>query len=395
MAFDFMRVNGMRFPEASPGLCASVPLCPDRLNVLQCFALGGTEAQRLRDTETRRHEGTHSPSRLRCNLDQDRGVSRSVPRKTVVALVMFALVWAASTSPRAAAQDDDTIKLESDLVTVDVAAVNARGEPVTDLKATEIRLFEDGAPRPIDFFASASLPDLARPLAVVIALDTSGSITREELEVQRRAAQQFADLVRPESLFAVVAYNHEVKVLQKFTSEKRDVSKAFDKIRDVGGATRIFDALDQSVSMLAKTPTTRQGRKMRRIIVTITDGIDSSSTISALELIRRATAANATIYSITLPSYIQALDGTRRRSLTILDAHGIVPATGGVDFSADGDDYAPYFRAIAGDASGGYQLAFYPSDAARRDGKSHALRVEVTRPGVELRASRQAYEIRR
>ena len=236
---------------------------------------------------------------------------------------------------------------------------------------------------------------MSRPLAVVIALDTSGSITRDELEIQRRAALQFADLVRPESLFAVVAYNHEVKVLQKFTAEKRDISKAFDKIKDVGGATRIFDALDQSVSMLAKTPSTRSGRQLRRIVVPITAGIDSSSTINSIELIRRAVAANATIYSITLPSYIQALDGTRRRALTILDAHGIVPATGGVDFSADGDDYAPCFKAIAGDAAGGYQVAFYPSDAAKRDGKPHAVRIEVTRPGVQLRSSRQSYEILR
>jgi hypothetical protein len=134
---------------------------------------------------------------------------------------------------------------------------------------------------------------------------------------------------------------------------------------------------------------------MRRIVVTITDGIDSSSTINSIELIRRAVAANATIYSITLPSYIQALDGTRRRALTILDAHGIVPATGGVDFSADGNDYAPFFKAIAGDAAGGYQVAFYPSDAAKRDGKPHAVRIEVTRPGVQLRSSRQSYEILR
>lgn len=311
----------------------------------------------------------------------------------VVASVLLLLI--SSPLPRAAAQDDDVVKLESDLVTIDIAATNAKGEPVSDLKVSEIRLLEDGTGRPIDFFASSTLPDQARPLAVVLALDTSGSITREELEVQRRAAMQFTEFLRPESLFAVVAYNHEVKVLQKFTANKRDVSRAFDKIREVGGATRIFDALDQSVSMLAKTPTTRSGRKMRRIIVTITDGIDSSSTINSIELIRRATVASATIYSITLPSYIRALDGSRHRALTILDAHGIVPATGGVDFSADGNDYAPYFKAIAGDASGGYQLAFYPSDAARRDGKPHSLRVEVTRPGVKLRASRQSYEILR
>lgn len=317
-----------------------------------------------------------------------------MPSYLLTSVAFLALFLAALPVVPAVAQDD-IVKLESDLVTIDIAATDAKGEPVTDLKAGDIRLLEDGTGRPIDFFASAATPGQARPLAVVLALDISGSITRNELEVQRRAAMQFAGLVRPESLFAVVAFNHEVRVLQKFTSDKRDIDRAFDRIKDVGGATRIFDALDQSVSMLAKTPTTRSGRKMRRIVVTITDGIDSSSTINSIELIRRATAAGATIYSITLPSYIRSLDGTRRRALTILDAHGVVPATGGVDFSADDDDYEPYFKAIAGDAAGGYQIAFYPSEAARRDGRPHALRVEANRPGVSLRASRQNYEIPR
>ena len=192
-----------------------------------------------------------------CNLEECDGVSRPVRRNVLASLILVAVISTVTAAPVAAAQDDEIVRLESDLVTVDVAATNARGEPVTDLKLDEIRLFEDGAARPIDFFASAALPDVTRPLAVVIALDTSGSITRDELEIQRRAALQFADLVRPESLFAVVAYNHEVKVLQKFTAEKRDISKAFDKIKDVGGATRIFDALDQSVSMLCLLYTSR------------------------------------------------------------------------------------------------------------------------------------------
>lgn len=297
-------------------------------------------------------------------------------------------------APPVRAQDEDTVTLDSDLVVVDLAATNAKGEQVTDLRQDEIRLFEDGVERKADFFASATSPDGSRPLAVVIALDISGSITREELEVQRRAVLAFADLVRPESMFAVVAFNHEVRVLQKFTSDRRDVGKAFERIREVGGATRIFDALDQSVTMLSRTPATRGGRKLRRIVVTITDGIDSSSTIHPLELIRRAAAVNTTVYSVTLPSYIQSLDGKRKRVMTILDAHGIVPATGGVDFSADGNDYLPFFRAVADDATRGYQLAFYPSEAARKDGRAHAIRVEVTRPGVSLRASRQSYEIR-
>ena len=63
-----------------------------------------------------------------------------------------------------------------------------------------------------------------------------------------------------------------------------------------------------------------------------------------------------------------------------------------MDFSADSYDFTPIFRAIAEETASSYQVAFYPPEANRRDGKFHQLRVEVTRPGVTLRASRQGYQ---
>ncbi len=302
------------------------------------------------------------------------------------------MLASATVRSRQKTPSDEILTLDSDLVTVDLTVTNAKGEFVTDLKQNEIHLVEDGQPRGIDFFSASSQHDFKRPLACVIVLDISGSITRREVEIQRDAAQKFVGLVRPESLFAVIAFNQEVKVLQKFTNDAAGIGKAFDKIKDTGGSTRLFDTLDQAVTMLSKAPLTRGGRRLRRVVVVITDGYDSSSTIAPAELIRRAAAAGASIYSITLPSYMATLDGHRERVITILDAHGVVPATGGLDFSADTDDYTPIFRAIADEVSSGYQLAFYPPDAKKRDGKFHTLRVEVSRPGVVVRPSRQGYQ---
>ena len=308
-------------------------------------------------------------------------------------LLTLVLVLACACGGAARAQDDgDEVRLDSDLVTLDLVVTDAKGDYVTDLKQSEIRLFEDGQPHGIDFFGASSQREPNRPLACVLALDLSGSITKQEVAVQREAAQRFVGLVRPESLFAVVGFNHEVRVVQKFTSDPKAVGKAFDRVGETGGSTRIFDTLDQAVTMLSKAPVARGGRRLRRVVVVITDGYDSASTIAPLELIRRASAAGVTIYSITLPSYMATLAGGRERVLTILDAHGVVPATGGMDFSADRRDYEAIFRAIAEEVAAGYQLAFYPSEAKRRDGKFHPVRVEVTRPGLKIRASRNGYE---
>ena len=305
--------------------------------------------------------------------------------------LLLALALVCSGAVRAQ-DDDDEVRLDTDLVAIDLVVTNAAGEYVTDLKQSEVRLFEDGQPRGIDFFSPASQLDANRPLACVIALDISGSLTKAELQLQREASQRFTGLVRPESLFGVIGFNHDVKVVQKLTNDPKAVGKAFDKLGQTGGATRIFDALDQAVTMLSKAPAARNGRRLRRVVVVVTDGYDNASTIVPTELVRRAAAAGVTVFSITLPSYATTLQGTRERVLTILEAHGVVAATGGKDYSADNGQYEPIFRAIAEEIASGYQLAIYPPDAKRRDGRFHPLRVEVTRPGVIVRSSRNGYE---
>jgi Ca-activated chloride channel family protein len=306
-------------------------------------------------------------------------------------LLAVALV-AAIAATSVAAPQDDVVSLDSDLVALELTVTDAKGEIVTDLREDEIHLFEDGEERAVDFFEASRKREMTRPVAVVLALDISGSLTREEVELQRESAMKFVGLVRPESLFSVLTFNHEVNVVQKFTNDAKSVGKAFDKLRDVGGSTRIFDSIDHAVRMLTKAPHSRGGRRLRRVVVVITDGFDNASTIAPSELVRRASAAGVTVYSITIPSYIRGLDGGRTRAITILDATRLVAATGGSDYSADSGDYTPIFKAIAEEISAEYQLAFYPADAKRKDGKFHTLRVEVSRPGVKVRASRQGYQ---
>lgn len=316
----------------------------------------------------------------------------NVTRRFLFVLALCAALAAPSVSARQEESRDDVVSLDSEIVTLELTATDAKGDFVTDLKQEEVRLFEDGNERKIDFFDVSHERAMTRPVAVVLALDISGSITPEEIALQRESAMRFVEIVRPESLFAVVSFNHEVNVLQKFTNEAKTVGKAFGKVRDIGGSTRLFDSIDLGIHMLTKAPRARAGRRYRRVVVVITDGFDNASTVVPSELVRRAAAAGVTIYSITLPSYMRSLDGSRARAITILDATRLIPATGGADFSADSSDYTPIFKAIAEEISSEYQIAFYPPEAKRRDGKFHALRVEVTRPGVRIRVSRQGYQ---
>jgi len=110
-----------------------------------------------------------------------------------------------------------TLRLETDVVTIDVIATDQNGNYVRDLRPEELQLVEDGRPRQFDLFAINNQSSLSRPLAVVFALDLSGSLKPEETVTLRESALKFIELVKGESVFAAMTFNHEVKIRQDFT----------------------------------------------------------------------------------------------------------------------------------------------------------------------------------
>lgn len=283
----------------------------------------------------------------------------------------------------------DQLRLVADLVVVDATVTDKNGHYIRGLKSDEFVVYEDGVAQKIEFFDANEELALTRPLAAVFALDLSGSIQPEELVKQRVAAESFIKLMRPGSVFAVLTFNYEVKVLQDFTGDAGKISQAFRKATQAGGSTRLFASVDRALAMLKRGPRFHEGRRIRRVVIVISDGIPTEP-VDQLDLIQRANDAEVTVYSITLPSYgYGQLSG--QRILTLLDVSGLVPMTGGKDFSADAGDFSPALRAIAEELRYSYTLAYYPPEKSRRDGRTHQIRVESTRPGAIVRVSRQAY----
>lgn len=323
-------------------------------------------------------------------------ITRTAPGSFIVdrrfALELIAAIIMAACLTVAASAQDDVIKLKADLVTVDATVTDKDGNFIRNLKADDFTVYEDGVPRQLDFFEASEQAALTRPLAVVVIIDQSGSIKPEEILRQREATANFMKLVRPESVFAVLSFNYETRVLQDFTSDPRKVSAAFEKIGEVTGSSRVFGSIDKAVAMLKRAPRFRQGRRLRRVAIVLTDGYANDAPPIQDDLIRRANDAEVTVYSITLPSYETGSGPTSRRIMTLLDVSRIVPLTGGMDFSADVRDFAPVFKSIAEEIRAGYTLAYYPPESSRRDGRVHQIRVECKRTGAIIRASRTSYQ---
>lgn len=300
------------------------------------------------------------------------------------------------TPPEPQDDQEDVVRIDTDLMLVDVTVTDKDGRPVRGLRSEDFKLYEDGVERPISFFNVERRDGDQRPVAVVFALDVSGSMTVEEIERLRGAMRSFSQQMagRP-FVFAVITFGMHVKIIQTFTSDLRKLDRAFERIaREPSGlSTHTYDAVDDAIRQLVRNaPRTRERRLMKRAVVIVTDGFPVGDTVSAQTVIERANAADVSLYTVTLPSYSRLLVSAERTPLpTPLDVSGLAERTGGTSVYATDKDFGPLFRALAEEVTSSYVLAFYPTEEKRRDGRFHTIRIEAPR-GLIVRQSRPGYK---
>jgi Ca-activated chloride channel family protein len=296
--------------------------------------------------------------------------------------------------------EDDVLKIDTDLILVDVSVTDAAGRAVKGLRPEDFKLFEDGEQRPVAFLNVERRAGAERPVAVVFAVDVSGSMTPEEMERLRSAMTAFSEKLsnRPAS-FALMSFGMNARVVQSFTSDPRKLEKALGKLaRETNGlSTHAYDAVDDAVRLLQRSaPRTLDRRLLKRAVVVVTDGFPVGDTVHPSTVIERANQAEVSVYTVTLPSYTRLLASNTPERVplpTPLDVSGLVEKTGGTNFYATAKDYDPLFKALAEEVTSTYVLAFYPPEEKRRDGRLHAIRVEGPR-GLSVRQNRTSYKSR-
>ena len=291
---------------------------------------------------------------------------------------------------------EDVIRVDTDLVSVDVTAIDSEGRPIRNLRPADFKVYSDDVEQQVSFFQIEKRSGEPRPLAVVFALDVSGSMTSEEMNRLRLALRSFSEQLSKHSvLYAVVTFGMKVKTVQKLTSEPNKLDEALERLtRDApsGLSTHTYDAVDDAIRMLVRNaPRTRERRLMKRTVLVVTDGFPVGDTVAPQTVIERANAADVSVFVVTLPSYSRMMASSAQTPLpTPLDVSGLAELTGGRNVYANERDYVPLFKSLAEEVSSAYVLAFYPPEEKRRDGKLHTIRVEGPR-GLTLRQSRLEY----
>src|SRR6185437_11482892 len=140
-----------------------------------------------------------------------------------------------------------TLHLNVKLVSVFVNVTDRNGAIVGGLTKNDFAVFEDGRPQKISVFERVS----ELPLNLTIAVDTSGSVSKD-LRAEAAAAHSFAqDILRPQDRMSVMQFATNVSVLTPFTDKVSAIDRGLKKMhRDF--ATALYDAIVQGSDALGK-----------------------------------------------------------------------------------------------------------------------------------------------
>src|SRR5215471_11353508 len=105
------------------------------------------------------------------------------------------------TQPEPPQGEVETLKIDTNLVTVPVIASSRSGTYIADLQKEEFKLADDGVSQEIAFLATINAP-----FHVVLMLDTSDS-TSTKLDQIQRAAIEFLDQLGPNDKVKVISFD--------------------------------------------------------------------------------------------------------------------------------------------------------------------------------------------
>jgi Ca-activated chloride channel homolog len=264
--------------------------------------------------------------------------------------------------------DEEVVRVNSDLVVLNVTVTDSGGRYVHKLKRGDFKIFEDGREQRIGLFSVEETP-----FAAAILLDTSGSMERR-LTLARAAAIRFLEGLREEDVAAVYNFDAKVEQLQDFTTGRDLPPVAYDL--GPKGMTALNDAVLLAAKDIAKRP------EKRRAIIVLSDGMDTKSGASADKALNAALEANATIYTVDMTDPLSNQMDKMRAAGSLKN---FAAKSGGRYVSKPGGralDEA--FRDILEELSNQYTLGYRPENSAR-DGRWRSIQLKLTSPEFNAR----------
>lgn len=312
-------------------------------------------------------------------------------------------------------EDDDVIKVETNLVTFPVSVVDRDGRFITGLKKEDFQIYENGQEQKIDTFNSVEVP-----FTVILMIDVSRS-TRFQINEIQDAAIAFVNQLRREDKVMLISFSERINVLSAPTNNRGVLRDAIRRTEFEDG-TSLYEAVDYAIN---REVSRIEGRKA---VVLFTDGVDTTSRRANYQsTVRETEETEALFFPIRYDTSADTDNGgngggypnpyPRRRRRgggwggvlgDILSGGGGIYGGGAAGSSpADYETGRQYLEALARNSGGRkfeannnldaafsgiaeelrrqYSLGYYPETVGAK-GERKSIRVRVKRPNLVVRA---------
>jgi Ca-activated chloride channel family protein len=281
-------------------------------------------------------------------------------------------------------------RTNAQLVLVPVTVTDHNGKTIQGLRADNFRILDDQTPQQIVSFSGEDAP-----CSVGLILDISGSM-RDTLNVAKEVAQSVFRTANSDDEFLLLTVSTQPEAISGFTTDVASLEKSIEFTKP-GGFTALIDTVRLGLSRM------RDGKRPRRALLILSDGMDNHSRYSKGELMRVALEADVQIYTIILdnpstgntvpfrPSLIAKPwdHAEERQGRSLLE--DLSDKTGGLHFHVKDAAEAKEAANKAGRAlRNEYVIGYQPPDP-NASGKWHRIRVKADVPSTSVYARNGYY----
>jgi VWFA-related protein len=197
-------------------------------------------------------------------------------------------VWVAAAT--LVAQDlVQTFRSSVDAVPVRASVRDGDGRPIRGLVQRDFTVLDNGEQRPIRMFQA----DVAAPITAAFLVDVSGSMSvGNRMALAHDVLLHTTRALRPgEDEAALFTFDTRVDERRRFSSDFGDLASVLLGIEPFG-ATSLYDMVADTAKRIQTTPSAHAA------LIVVTDGFDTSSTLTPVEVSAIASGAQIPIYVV-------------------------------------------------------------------------------------------------
>jgi Ca-activated chloride channel family protein len=238
--------------------------------------------------------------------------------------------------------------------------VAVNGKPVSTLSESSFKVLDEGKPIKISKFEYVK----NLPLAIGMAIDTSGSMLPRMNEAQKAGAQFLTNVMKQGDKAFLVAFSTEPQLVQKWSPRLADVNAGLAKLR-AEESTALYDAIVYSLYNFI-------GQRGQKALIVITDGKDTASRFNYDQALEYARRAAVPIYGIGI--------GIRPTEVDVRYKFGkFCTETGGNVYYIDqAFDLHRIYDDIQNELRSQYVLGFYPPEGVKPGSKWREISVQAS-----------------